>query len=72
MGRTWRDLRLSELVGLKIADPARLISMYRQIADLGVDSPLPRNASFMNMIEAILNDEAAKRTNRHLDPSRRD
>jgi hypothetical protein len=58
---TWRDSRLSELVALKVTDPARLIFMYRNVAGLTVDGQLPHNASFMYMIEAILNFEEAGR-----------
>jgi hypothetical protein len=57
----WRDYRLSELIALKVADPARLIFMYRNAAGLTVDGQLPHNASFMSMIEAILNFEEARK-----------
>ena len=58
---TWHDYRLSELVGLKNTDPARLISMYRNVAGLTVDGQLPHDASFMRIIETILHDEEEKR-----------
>ena len=61
MGWTWREYRLSELVGLKATDPAKLISMYRSVARLTIDGQLPHDVSFMRMIEAIINDEAAQR-----------
>ena len=59
--RTWRDYRLSELVALKVSDPAKLIAMYRHVAGLTVNGQLPHEVSFLRMIEAILEGEAAKR-----------
>ena len=58
---TWRDYRLSELVALKVTDPAKLIAMYRHVVGLTVDGQLPHGASFMFMIEAILNSEDSNR-----------
>src|SRR2546423_286851 len=57
MPLSWRENRLSELNGLRTADPARLILMYRDVAGLGVDNQLPRHASFMSMIDAIVDSE---------------
>jgi len=57
-----RDRRRSELHRLRDSDPARLITMYRHVAALGGDGPLPVGATFVSMVETILDDETGAAT----------
>jgi len=55
---SWRETRRDELLELRFADPARLLSMFRRVVQLDVITALPRGATFPTMIDAILNEEA--------------
>jgi len=52
-----RDRRRGELHGLRESDSARLIEMYRQVARLDDDRPLPLGTTFVSIVEAILDHE---------------
>src|SRR5205814_6481139 len=52
-----RDRRRGELHGLRDSDSARLIAMYREVAGLDDDRPLPLGTTFVSIVEAILDHE---------------
>ena len=53
------DRRRGELHNLRDTDPSRLISMYRRVAALDDDRPLPLGVTFVGIVEAILANEVA-------------
>jgi hypothetical protein len=57
-----RDRRRGKLHGLRDTDPAVLIDMYRRIAQLKEDVPLPAGVNFVGIVEVILDHEIANGT----------
>jgi len=55
-----RDRRRGKLHGLRDTDPAQLIAMYRRIAKVDDDLPLPAGVNFVSIVEMILDHETAK------------
>jgi hypothetical protein len=54
-----RNERITELQELKRACPERIIALYRSAAHLGEREEVPQDVSFADMIESIINHEAA-------------
>ena len=52
-----RDRRRGELHGLRDTDSVALVAMYRQVAGLDDDRPLPPDITFVSIVEAILDHE---------------
>ena len=53
------ELRRLQLRELRQTDPARLIAIYRRIANLSETSALPPDVNFAGMIDAIIESETA-------------
>ena len=53
------ELRRLQLRELRQTDPARLIAIYRQVANLNEISNLPPGVDFAGMIDAIIESETA-------------
>jgi hypothetical protein len=52
-----RERRMAELVAIRAADPAQIIAIYKGIAGIPPDGPLPPGITFDAMIAAILDRE---------------
>ena len=57
-----RDRRRGKLHQLRDTEPAHLIAMYRKIAALDEEMPLPAGVNFVSIVEAILDHEIAHGT----------
>jgi hypothetical protein len=54
-----RTFRRAELRGDCRSNPLEVINVYRAVAGLNPDEPLPRGVTVNDMIESILDDEQA-------------
>jgi len=55
----WRDRRRTELAGARALELLRLVMLYRDAVGLDVCEQLPENLSFQEMIDTIVDHEAA-------------